>query len=783
MLVSYTWLQKYFEKPLPPAKDIARALTFGVAEIESVEEKNGDTLIDVKVLPDRACYLLSHRGIAKEVATLMNLQLKHDPFADAPMQLEPHSTAISAAVAEPSLSPYYGIALVRGVKVGPSPAWLKQALEGLGQRSINNVVDATNYVMLDLGTPLHAFDARKTSGKILVRRAVAGEKIQLLGGVEKELAGEEALITDATTDAPLALAGVKGGALAELTVETTDIILEAATFDPVRTRKTATRHDVRTDASKRFENSVAPELPSVAMRSLVALIKDVAGGELEGYAEAAMPMAKPYMVGVSGELVRRTLGLEVSDADIVRALEKIAPVLQVANPREAAVALARAQLGKPYKLGASISREAPELFDCSSLTAWAYLHAGVTMPRVSVDQFMWGTPVDKKDLKPGDLIFFNTKREHVNIWYNTVDFIKGTPVPEGVSHVAMYVGDGVCIHARKTDGKVLEEQLDAVEGRVECVGYRGMAEDAPHFVLQAPVERLDLRIPEDLIEEVGRIHGYDHVPSTPLPAGRTQSEVLPVRYWSEVIRDVLTQAGFLEIMNYSLRETGEVNLLNALASDKSCLRGNLSDGMRESLNRSEYNLPLVGNEEVRTFEIGTVFTHDSESVHVCFGARAKPGKKRDERTWEMLQEVQNSIVAACGVSELPFVLFSEMVELNLTAILPELPQLQKAYPLLPLAKAGTTYTPLSTYPFVLRDIALWVPAGTDAPVIEKVLRAHAGNQLVALTLFDQFQKEGRTSFAFHLVFQSKEKTLSDEEVTAWMNTIVDAAIQQAWEVR
>ncbi|MBP9669048.1 MAG: C40 family peptidase [Candidatus Pacebacteria bacterium] len=783
MLVSYNWLQKYFEKPLPPAKDIAHALTFGVAEIESVEERNGDTLIDVKVLPDRACYLLSHRGIAKEIATLMNLSLKHDPLATAPTVLAPRSQAISAAVAEPSLSPYYGIALVRGVKVGPSPKWLKDALEGLGQRSINNVVDATNYVMLDLGTPLHAFDARKTSGKILVRKAAAGEKIQLLGGAEKELVGEEALITDAETDAPLALAGVKGGALAELNLETTDIILEAATFDPVRTRKTATRHDVRTDASKRFENSVAPELPSVAMRELVTLITEVAGGVVEGCAEAAEPIAKPFIVGVSGELVRSALGLAVSDADIMRALEKIAPVEQVNHPRETALAVAREQLGKPYKLGASISREAPDVFDCSSLTAWAYLHAGVTIPRVSVDQFVWGEPVEKKDLLPGDLIFFNTKREHVNIWYNTVDFIKGTPVPEGVSHVAMYVGDGVCIHARKTDGKVLEEQLDAVEARVECVGYRRMAHDVPHFVLKAPVERLDLRIPEDLVEEVGRIHGYDHVPSTPLPGGRTQPEVLPVRYWSEVIRGALTQAGFLEIMNYSLRESGEVRLLNALASDKSYLRGNLADGMQESLSRSEYNLPLVGGDEVRTFEMGTAFAHDTESMRVCVAARAKPGKKRDERTAAILTEAKEIILGACGVPELPFAITSETVELDISAMVAQMPAPQKVYPSLPLARTAIAYEPLSTYPFVLRDIALWVPAETGAVAVESVLRDHAGEQLVALSLFDQFQKEGRTSFAFHLVFQSKEKTLSDEEVTGWMNTIVAAAQTHGWEVR
>lgn len=783
MLYSYNWLQKYFDVPLPPAKEVAHALTFGVAEIESVEEKDGDTLIDVKVLPDRACYLLSHRGLAKEIATLMQLPLTRDPFLDAPKTLSPRSTAITAEVREEGLSAYYGIALVRGVKVGPSPAWLKKAIEGLGQRSINNVVDATNYVMFDVGTPLHAFDARKTSGKIAVRKAVPGEKIQLLGGAEKELSGEEALITDAHTDAPLALAGVKGGALAELTTETTDIIVEAATFDPVRTRKTATRHDVRTDASKRFENSVAPELPSVAMVALVELIREVAGGELEGYAEAAAPFAKRYMVGVSGERVRSTLGVEISDADIQRALSTIAPVTTVAHPRNIAVRIAREQLGKPYKLGASISREAPDYFDCSSLVAWAYLHAGVVIPRVSVDQYVWGVPVERKDLQPGDLIFFNTKREGVNIWDHTVDFMKGTPVPEGVSHVAMYVGDGVCVHARKTDGKVLEEKLDAVEARVTCVGYRRMADDTVHFMLHAPAERRDLRIPEDLIEEVGRIHGYNKVPATALPEGRTVATVLPVRYWSEVIRGALTQAGFLEILNYSLRETGEVRLLNALASDKSYLRGDLTHGMVESLARSEYNAPLVGLEEVRTFEIGTVFAHDTESMRVCVGARAKQGKKREERTRAILEEAKQTILAACGVSDAPFVTTAETVELDISRVVPQLPEPQRVYPVLPLAHAEAAYQPLSTYPFVLRDIALWVPEGTAVADVEALLRAQAGSQLVTLTLFDEFQKEGRTSFAFHMVFQSKEKTLSDEEVTPWMQAVVAAAVARGWEVR
>jgi phenylalanyl-tRNA synthetase beta chain len=281
MLVSYKWLQSYFEKPLPPVEDVVHAFTFGAFEIEGTEEKHGDTIIDIKVLPDRACYCLSHRGIAKELSALLGVPMKQDPFVKSIPSLTPTSAVLTVR-ADPMRSPYYATALIKNVHVAPSPQWLKEALESMGQRSINNVVDATNYVMLDLGTPLHAFDAKKTSGHIDVRSAKEGETITLLGGAEKTLTGTETLITDADTGAALALAGVKGGALAELDAETTDIIVEAATFDPVITRKTAAKHDVRTDASKRFENKVAPVLPAHGMEAVVALITTVAGGVVEG---------------------------------------------------------------------------------------------------------------------------------------------------------------------------------------------------------------------------------------------------------------------------------------------------------------------------------------------------------------------------------------------------------------------------------------------------------------------------------------------------------------------
>src|SRR3989344_98236 len=156
MRVSRAWLQKYFDGPLPEARELGDALTFHAFEIESIE---GD-LLDVKVLPNRAADCLSHRGIAKEISAIFNIPLVADPFRELPPESASEGKGLSVQIEDPRKCLRYIGARVTGVKVGPSPAWLAEALESIGQRSINNVVDATNYVMFNIGQPLHAFDAK-----------------------------------------------------------------------------------------------------------------------------------------------------------------------------------------------------------------------------------------------------------------------------------------------------------------------------------------------------------------------------------------------------------------------------------------------------------------------------------------------------------------------------------------------------------------------------------------------------------------------------------------------
>jgi len=266
MRISYQWLAEYFDQ-LPPSATVIEALSLHAFEVEDVQTVNGETTFEVKVLPDRAGDCLSHWGIAKEVAAILDLPAPARVISDLPAAFE---SGLKVVIADPKLGRRYLGRRMTGVKVGPSPDWLARRLESISQRAINNIVDATNFILFDLGQPLHAFDAKAVVGAITVRPAKAGETMTTLDG--RQLALEPTMLVIADEAGPLALAGIKGGDRAQVTSETTEIIIEAANFDPVSIRQTATRLNLRTDASKRFENNPAPALAALGMAAVSELL-------------------------------------------------------------------------------------------------------------------------------------------------------------------------------------------------------------------------------------------------------------------------------------------------------------------------------------------------------------------------------------------------------------------------------------------------------------------------------------------------------------------------------
>lgn len=318
MLISYNWLKKYIPE-IPDANKVADLITFHICEIESTEKlPSGDTVYDLKILPDRAHDLLSHQGVAREVSGLLGI------FFNLPEYKLPESkpTKLEIKIESDKCRRYMG-RIIRNIKIGPSPEWMVKFLESVGQRSINNIVDASNIVMFDCGQPTHAFDLKKLlSEKIVTKEAKDGEKLELVGS-EKRIAilkSTDLVITDGEKN--IAIAGVKGGLDSGVNDATTEILIEVANFDPISVRKTARRLGILTDASKRFENDLSQSLCDFVMDEISALILEMCPDAIFEEVVDIYPITiQDRNVTFLGSYVSKMLGLKISDEDIERILK------------------------------------------------------------------------------------------------------------------------------------------------------------------------------------------------------------------------------------------------------------------------------------------------------------------------------------------------------------------------------------------------------------------------------------------------------------------------------
>jgi len=274
MLISYNWLRELTGTSLTPLELRERLTMVGLA-IDAVEEKDGHSVIDVEV-PSNRPDCLSHVGIAREVAVIESGEVRMP--SSKPARTEGRASDLtSVEIRDTGLCPRYAARLVRGVTIGPSPDWLARRLEEIGQRPINNVADITNYVLHELGQPLHAFDFAKLKGpRIVVRRAIVGEKLKTLDGVERTLDSNMLMIAD--SERPVALAGIMGGEDTEISTRTTDVLIESAYFNPDSVRQTARKLGMDTEASRRFERGADCENVLRAQNRCAELICEIAGG-------------------------------------------------------------------------------------------------------------------------------------------------------------------------------------------------------------------------------------------------------------------------------------------------------------------------------------------------------------------------------------------------------------------------------------------------------------------------------------------------------------------------
>jgi phenylalanyl-tRNA synthetase beta chain len=321
MNTSLKWLEDFLPGAALDPSACAEALTGGGLPVEHIQRLEKDAVLDVEVTSNRSdC--LSHIGVAREISALLDR-----PFKDVQIVVDESTTPVSdltsVRIDAPELCPHYTARVIRNVKIGPSPDWMIKRLEAIGVRSINNVVDVTNYVMFELGQPLHAFDFDKLSGrKIIVRTARDGESITSIDGHERKLS--EGMLVIADAEKPVALAGVMGGLDSEVTNRTVNVLLESARFDPLSVRRTARALDMKSDSSYRFERGIDPLLPERASLRAGQLILQTAGGELaSGQAEAGAPGFSPQRIVLRLERMRKLLGTEIEPGEAVESLRRL----------------------------------------------------------------------------------------------------------------------------------------------------------------------------------------------------------------------------------------------------------------------------------------------------------------------------------------------------------------------------------------------------------------------------------------------------------------------------
>jgi phenylalanyl-tRNA synthetase beta chain len=659
MKISHKWLQTYFSKPIPSSDEIASLLTFHIFEVEGIEKKTDDDILDVKVLPDRASYCLSHEGVARELSALIpNNEFIPRKIEEVDASDEP--TTVEASIEAGDVCDVYNTLRIINISKPNSPEWLQTKLHAMGQRSINLFVDLANFVMFDIGQPMHAFDGEKVKGGLVTRYARAGETITTLDN--KNVILDSSIVIIADDSNPLAIAGIKGGKIAETTTLSKHIILESAHFDSSYVRKTGTKLNIKTDSSKRFENGISALESARALKYFVSLLrKEDPEIVVSRMTSVGSPRINEVKINVSAAFISEKLGKNLSADEIVGVLNK-------AN-----------------------------------------------------------------------------------------------------------------VNARHEGGSI--------------VVY------PEHY-------RKDLNIPEDIVDEVGRVYGYENIEGV-VPTIKGDISINQEIAYKNTVRNFLIAKGYSEIQTYSLAPKGNIEILNPLSEDKKYLRTNLSEQVEEKIKNNLYYADLLGLSKIKVFEFGRVWQGGREYLSLCVGIGykkvAKGERVNDEIKVvrdELFEKLGSKIEILCTVDDSGGIISKDgksigltnniegMLEVDFDTLIKGLPVLTDDVSV-DVPKEVFKYKSPSPYPFMVRDIAVFVPGGLDnESKLWGVIEKHVGDLLVRHELFDVFEKKNKetgevekTSFAFRLVFQSYEKTLTDEEANKIMGHINDAILEQKWEVR
>lgn len=814
----------------------------------------GEAVIDAELTPNRGdC--LSMVGMAREVAATFDRKFKMPVVKKQEVKT---FQKIEVEVIDKNLCPRYIAKVIEGVNIGPSPKWMQERLTAAGVRPISNVVDVTNYVMLELGQPMHAFDYSKISNaqvsnaksqgtkKIIVRKAETGEVLTTLDGQERKLTAEDLLICDAKK--PIALAGVMGGLNSEVDEKTTAIVLEAAVFNPASTRKTAQKLSLRSEASNRFEKGISLNLPEMAIERAAELLvataekpDTLAVGQNTDILSSWIWVSR---IGLRLSRIKRYLGVDIKEAEAIKILDSLGFTVEKFDFK----AEARKHVGKPYVFGASYKTHGDMAFDCSYLTDYIYSKIGKFIGYTSLAQFELGRPVKGDELKAGDVLFIKghidkSATEHYfipdrgglaqrslgGVGYEKVTLEK----PKEVGHNALYIGNGRIVHASHYDydfrtkkwsknngdkGKVIEEDVSKFLEHPEYLGARRFIDDpSDYLALTAPWWRLDVKVEEDILEELVRIVGYDKIPSI-LPAGALLGAAQNKRVVMEgQLKQKLVHQGATEVITYSfvseklaklsgfaLSKMPRIN--NPLSVDQEYMRGALWPSLVEVATKNQDYA-----QSLRIFEIASVYREGSCREEAHFGAAVKiqSGKVSFYELKGMLQSllkefndvalefkpanisfarpgqgaeiiIKNKKVGEVGVldkkiaNQLGHKADLAIAEINLSQMLD-------------MYGRKIVYKTLPKFPHSKRDVSLIFE---NTVLVNDINRALAGvndANLLSFRVSDVFEgaglETGKKSVMISLEIGSEKKTLTDIEIESTLDLATKALIKVGGQLR
>jgi phenylalanyl-tRNA synthetase beta chain len=739
MKFSYNWLKEYLPE-LPRPEKLAEILTFHSFEVEEVKKVGKDWLLDIDILPNRAPDCLSHIGLARECAALMRMKMRILSKLYANKLKEDKNLKIKdfikVKVKDKNLCPRYCAKVIVDVKVGPSPKWLKERLEICGINSINNVVDATNYVMLELGQPLHAFDLDKIGNfqqiqnsklkTIVVRKAKRGEKIVTLDNEKYDL--DDNILVIADQKEPIAIAGIKGAKKAEIDKKTKNIVLEAANFDRLTIYRASKKLNLETESAKRFKYGLDPNLAFKAIERVAQLIREICGGKIvKGTIDFYPQKVLPKRIRLNLDYLKSLLGIEISEKEIKNILKKL-----------------------------------------------------------------------------------NFKITSIQQSYRPV-------------------------YRTKLKTRILEVEI--------------------------PTFRLDISIPEDLIEEVGRIYGFEKIsaifPEVCLIPPKRNLEI----FWQEMIKDILKEAGFCEVYNYSFIGEKEYNIffanetritpnnnrisnslfeINSISFDKNSrdiielenpiskeyqyLRPSLIPNLLKNVQKNQKEF-----KEIKIFEIGKIFkkVQSSKFKVQSDSLKLKIEEKRmltgaiTGDAFFQAKGIVDSLLNKLGISNIWYDEYQPTPEESKLSIwqkrkcaeikidgqeigfLGEISQdvlenleikdkvvvfeidFEK---LIKYCSEEHEFRPISKYPAAVRDLAILVPIGTKVVEVLNKINMAGGKLVRDVDLFDIYEgeelPEGKKSLAFHIIYQAEDRTLSPKEIEEIHNKIIEALEKEIeWQVR